>query len=252
MASARIHREPAPDLVVLSGSAGLKDIRAQRTRSRLWAHSLDYDTYLSSRHKEFESGEPYAVFLDEDMSFHPDYDHSGIEPPTAPGNYYPAMSLFFERFERANGVRVIVAAHPRSHYELHPELWNGRTIIQNNTALLVRDADLVMGHATTSLSFAVLWRKPIVFLSTNDLDRSYMGPGIALRSSLLQRPLINVDERPSVIPNQHQLLDINEDAYSRYIAEFIKTPGTPDLPVWEMFSEFLKAESALVPQGISR
>jgi hypothetical protein len=173
------------------------------------------------------------------MAFHPDYDHSGIEPPTAPEVYYPAMNRFFERFEQTNGTRVIVAAHPRSRYELHPELWNRRTVIQNTTALLVRGADLVLGHATTSLNFAVLWRKPILFLETNDLRKSYLGPGIVLRSKLLKRPLINVDEWPTDIPEHPEASLINEDAYSMYVAEFIKSPGTPDLPVWQIFSEFL-------------
>ena len=234
-----VYREPAPDLMVLSGSASLKDARVQRTAHRLWTHSLDYDIYLANGHEEFELGERYAVFLDEDMAFHPDYDHSGIEPPTTPGKYYPAMNRFFEQFERANGMRVIIAGHPRSHHQLHSELWSGRTIIRNKTAQLVRGADYVLGHATTSLSFAVLWRKPILFLSSNDLDKSYLGPLIALRSNLLRRPLVNVDEPLRVAPDQNDFLAVDEDAYSGYVAEFIKCPGTPDLPAWQIFSEFV-------------
>jgi hypothetical protein len=234
-----IYREPPADLVVLTGGASLKEARVQRTVNRVWAHTFDYDVYLNNGHQELELGERYAVFLDEDMAFHLDYDHSGIEPPTTSGRYYPVMNRFFERFERANGMRVIVAAHPRSHYELHPEVWSGRTLIRNKTAQLVRGADCVLGHSSTSLSFAVLWRKPILLLSSNDLANSYLGPHIALRSNLLQRPLVNVDESPDVVPGPDALLAVDEDAYSRYVAEFIKFPGSPDLPAWQIFSEFV-------------
>ena len=234
-----IHREPPADLVVLTGAASLKELRVQRTAKRVWAHTFDYDVYLSNGHQEPELAERYAVFLDEDMAFHPDYDHSGITPPTTPDKYYPAMNRFFEQFERANGMRVIVAAHPRSNYELHPDVWSGRTLIHNKTAQLVRGADYVLGHSTTSLSFAVLWRKPILFLSSKDLDKSYLGPLIALRSSLLQRPLINVDDCPGMELNQNGFLVVDERAYSRYVAEFIKAPGTPDIPAWQIFSEFV-------------
>jgi hypothetical protein len=234
-----IYPLPAPDVVMLSGSASLNDPRVERAAHRLWAHSLDYDVYLANEHREVDSGEPYAVFLDEDMAFHPDYDHSGIEPPTTPARYYPAMNRFFDRFEVANGMRVIVAAHPRSQYAVDPELWNGRTVILNQTASLVRSADCVLGHSTTSLSFAILWRKPILLLSTNDLNKSYLGPGIALRSSLLRQPLINVDECVNGVPNKKEVLAVDEAAYSSYVAEFIKLPGTPDLPAWQIFSEFV-------------
>jgi len=234
-----IYREPPADLVVLTGAASLKEARVQRTVNRVWAHTFDYDVYLNNGHQELELGERYAVFLDEDMAFHLDYDHSGIEPPTTPGRYYPVMNRFFERFERANGMRVIVAAHPRSHYELHPEVWSGRTLIRNKTAQLVRGADCVLGHSSTSLSFAVLWRKPILFLSSNDLANSHLGPHIALRSNLLHRPLVNVDECHDAVPDPDALLAVDEDAYSRYVAEFIKFPGSPDLPAWQIFSEFV-------------
>ncbi len=234
-----IHQLPAPDVAMLSGSASLNDARVEGAAHRLWAHSFDYDVYLANQHQEVDGGEPYAVFLDEDMAFHPDYDHSGIEPPTTPARYYPAMNRFFDRFELANGMRVIVSAHPRSQHAPNPELWNGRTVIQNKTASLVRSAECVLGHSTTSLSFAVLWRKPILLLSTNDLDRSYLGPGITLRSSLLHLPLFNVDECPNVIPKMEEDRGVDEAAYSSYIAEFIKLPGTPDLPVWQIFSDFV-------------
>jgi hypothetical protein len=224
---------------VLTGAASLKEARVQRTVNRVWAHTFDYDVYLNNGHQELELGERYAVFLDEDMAFHLDYDHSGIKPPTTPDRYYPAMNRFFERFERTNGMRVIVAAHPRSQYEVRPEVWSGRTVIQNKTAQLVRGAACVLGHSTTSLSFAVLWRKPILFLWSNDLANSYLGPHIALRSNLLQRPLVNVDERPAVLPDPDALRVVDDDVYSGYIADFIKFPGSPDLPAWQIFSEFV-------------
>ncbi|MDQ6770724.1 MAG: hypothetical protein M3Z54_12140 [Gemmatimonadota bacterium] len=234
-----LYRDPPADLVMLTGSASLQEARVQRTVNRVWAHTFDYDIYLSNGHQELELGERYAVFLDEDMAFHLDYDHSGIEPPTTLGRYYPVMNRFFERFERANGMRVIVAAHPRSHYEMHPDVWSGRTVIRNKTAQLVRGADCVLAHSSTSVSFAVLWRKPILFLSSNDLANSYLGPHIALRSNLLQQPLVNVDECPDVVPDQDGLFAVDEDVYSRYVAEFIKFPGSPDLPAWQIFSEFV-------------
>jgi hypothetical protein len=237
-----LHSEPMPELALMSGVAGLNDPRARGAGERLWAHSLDYDIYLETSSQSIKPHEPYAVFLDEDMIHHPDYDHSGIARPTTAQAYYSAMNRFFEKIEPVIGMPVIVAAHPRSKYDLRPELWNGRKSVRGETAELVRDASLVLCHMTTSLGFAILWRKPLIFLTTDDLRKSFLGPGIALRSTLLDAPLLNVDADADRLSGLKLSFGVNERAYAKYIADYVKRPGTPDTPVWQLFSDFLRAK----------
>jgi hypothetical protein len=236
-----LHPEPMPELALMSGVAGLDNPRASGAAERLWAHSLDYDIYLEKSSQPVKRREPYAVFLDEDMIHHPDYDHSGIGRPTTAEAYYSAMNRFFEKTETLIGMPVIVAAHPRSKYDLRPELWNGRKNVRDETAELVRDASLVLCHMSTSLGFAILWRKPILFLTTDDLRKSFLGSGIALQSSLLDAPLLNVDADVDRLSAITFSLGVNERAYTKYVADYIKRPGTPDTPVWQLFSDFLRA-----------
>ncbi|HEU4747096.1 MAG TPA: hypothetical protein VFS56_01245 [Gemmatimonadaceae bacterium] len=237
-----LHPEPMPELALMSGTAGLNDPRARGAAERLWAHSLDYDIYLENRSAPLKRDEPYAVFLDEDMLYHPDYDHSGITPPTTARAYYSAMNRFFEKIEPVIGMPVIVAAHPVSKYDVRPELWDGRETISGKTAELVRGASLVFCHLSTSLGFAILWRKPIVFLTTDDLRKSFLGSGIALRSTLLDAPLLNVDADANRLSGLKLSYGVNERAYAKYVADYIKRPGTPDTPVWQLFSDFVRAK----------
>src|SRR6266446_2175712 len=161
--------EPAPDVAVMSGEVGLTDARVPSAPHKIWAHSLDYDIYLRERSNSSRPSSPYAVFLDEDMIYHSDYHHSGTTSPTKAEVYYPAMRGFFERLERTSGMPVKIATHPRSNLDLQRELWNGHETVNAMTSQLVRGASLVLCHLSTSLAFAVLWRKRLLFLTTNDL-----------------------------------------------------------------------------------
>ncbi len=237
-----LNSDPVPEIALMSGAAGLKDKRVHDVAHKIWAHSFDYDIYLESKAQMAAAVEPYAVFLDEDMVYHSDYAHSGIKAPTTARTYYASMNAFFENLERYVGMPITIAAHPRSRYDLRPQLWNGRTVIYGKTAQLVRDATLVLCHQSTSVSFAVLWRKHLLFLTTNDLARSFLGPRIAFTSTLLGASLINVDGNANQLSNLKPLLEVNKAAYAKYTDEYIKRPGTPELPVWKIFTEYVQRE----------
>ena len=63
---------------------------------KIWLHLLDYDIYLKYREEgpDLTLGR-YAVFLDEYIPFHPDYQSMGVEPPASADEYYPKLWYFF-------------------------------------------------------------------------------------------------------------------------------------------------------------
>jgi len=233
--------EPVPDIALMSGTAGLSRNRMQRIDHKVWAHSFDFDTYLATVAEAVPAPPPYAVFLDEDMIYHPEYEHAGIKSAATEEAYYASMHGAFEEIERAYGVSIVVAAHPRSRYDLRPTLWRGRTTVQGRTAELVRGARLVLCHQSTAVSFAVLWRKPIWFLTTDELMSSYLQARIFLGSTLLRAPLINVDQTRGMVAHA-SLLDVDDAAYAKYADDYIKRRGTPDRPAWQIFSDYIKGE----------
>ena len=246
IAQALRSQDPAPEVAVLSGSACLKDKILDGVTHKIWAHSFDFDIYLECKDQIVPPVAPYAVFLDEDMIYHSDYACLETRPPTTEQAYFASINGFFREFERSTGLSVIIAAHPRSNYELRPQLWGSRTAIYGKTAQLVRDASVVLCHQSTAISFAVLWRKPTIFLTMNKLIPSYFGPRIAFMSTLLGAPLLNVDrdrnQLPNVMPDIKSLPSVDEVAYAKYIDEYIKRPGTPYVPVWQIFSEYVQRE----------
>ena len=91
--------------------------------------------------------------------------------PIDPERYFSSLNVYFARLEAVLGIRVVIAAHPKANYQA--TRFDGRTIIAGRTPELVRDADLVISHHSTSISYAVLAEKPIVFVYTSDMKVAY-------------------------------------------------------------------------------
>ena len=121
---------------------------------KIWLHLLDYDIYLKYREEgaDMTLGR-YAVFLDEYIPFHPDYQSMGVEPPASADEYYPKLCTFFEFIEKKFDLRVIVAAHPRSNYDLTKKYFGDRQVIKGKTTQLVKDSVFVIAHASTFCRF---------------------------------------------------------------------------------------------------
>jgi spore coat polysaccharide biosynthesis predicted glycosyltransferase SpsG len=122
---------------------------------------------------------------------------------------------------------VIIAPHPRTKDSSNLiNLYNNRKVSNCSTAELVRGCNIVMSHVSTSINFAVLWKKPLLILSTNEIERSLY---FAIESicRLLEVNRINVDKYDKGVNLlQHANLPIKN--YSKYKKYLIKTESSPD------------------------
>ena len=181
-----------------------------------------------------------GVFLDEYLPFHPDFIHLQMAHPTTAEDYYPLLRRFFGFLEDNYGVRIIIAAHPRSRYEELPNYFGGRPVIRGKTAQMVRESEFVIAHSSTSLNFAVLFYKPVIFITTNQLEQSSQGPFIHLMASWFGKQPINIDDQPIGVDWESELR-INEEAYARYRNSYIKKDNSEELPFWQIVSNKIKS-----------
>lgn len=207
----------------------------------LWAHTLDYDIYLKERENACFIEKGLGVFLDEYLPFHPDYYYYGVSPFTTPEKYYTLLCNFFESIEAKYGVRIVIAAHPRSQYENHPSYYKGRPVIRGKTFELVKKSQFVITHSSTAINFAVLFKKPLTFLTTNELCESLQGPWIDFVASLFGKKANNLDESLTINWQNELLLD--ERAYAQYKNKYIKKDGTEEKFFWQIFADYLRGRN---------
>jgi hypothetical protein len=236
-------RDQRPDYALVAGSWWQADPRFAQAAHKIAAHSFDYERYWQV--KRAASGTapsvdgPFAVYLDEDIAGHEDNAEIGLANPAVAENFYPALARLFDRFEAATGMPVVIAGYPsnRSGATAH---FGQRRVLYGRTAELIRDAKLVFAHASTAISFAVLWRRPLVFLTSEEIGKSWYQPWIEAPRALLGAPLANIDRPPDAMPPEWSA--VNAPAYENYQATFIKTPGSPDISLWEIFLQIKQNE----------
>lgn len=227
-----------PKLVLVNGlKYGKRSPLPTRNSEIVWAHTLDYDLYLSGAGAPAINGN-YCVFLDEYFPFHPGFLLKGTPKVSIdPNKYYKGINRFFDYVEDKLNLPVIIAAHPRSRYDIHKNFFNNRKLIKGKTINLVAHSRFVLTHATTSINFAVLYKKPIIFTTFDQLGNSYYKHLICNFAAQFKKKPINIDKKfPANIQSE---LVIDEKSYSAYILNYIKKPGTPEKPFWNIVADHI-------------
>tara|TARA_Y100000590_G_scaffold449698_1_gene588260 strand:+ start:428 stop:1600 length:1173 start_codon:yes stop_codon:yes gene_type:complete len=220
---------------------GLSSLRQSKVEHKIHTHCFDYDIYLNLRNKPADNANnPYVVFLDEDMVTHPDYIFQNISPPVSEFQYYSVLTKFFKKFEMETGLKIKFAVHPKSRNKNLSNLLKDIVCVKGNTAELVKDSKAVLLHASTSLSYAVLFKKPAIFLTSNELKKSWIGNRIDNFAKTINGQLINMDNNLNKKVDLQSLLKIDEDKYKNYLDQYLKVPDSPDIPSWQILTNNLK------------
>lgn len=180
----------------------------------------DYDRFTQARS---EGGRTvrgrYAVYLDIYLPYHVDNRILGRATVNA-ANYYRSMNRFFGLLETEYGIKVVIAAHPSAKYGA--EAFEGREIYRLLTAEVVKDAEFVITEGSTSVSYAVLNLKPLIFVYSNETLSLYeeaVMRGVQPIADYLEAPMYNVDE---VIRGEQVVIrDVKIERYEAYKYDFL-------------------------------
>jgi len=203
----------------------------------LQIHALDYDLYLKEK-DSFCTEKPIAVFLDEFLPFHPDHIIVGGKSSITAEKYFSLLNGFFDFVEKETGLELVIAAHPKSDYENHPDYFKGRRCIKGKTLDLVRESKLVLAHASTSLNIANLFYKPIIFITCSDLDKTWDGCQIREMAKSFGKTALSMDENNNI--DLKAELTVSKEHYDNYRRGYIKIEDSEELPFWQIVTNRLK------------
>jgi hypothetical protein len=210
------------DIVVTSGTA----IKAINNKFEIKSQSFDYDLFLRYS-KMKEQIKKQIVFLDSAIVDHPDYykpKAPGLPPIPSDSNkdtYYPLIRNFFNKVEEETGMQIVIALHPRLILDNDIILnYGNRKIVQNNSAELVMNSSIVIAHDSTAISFAALWKKPLIIITSNDLEFGARRRSMEANESILGTKRINIDKafgRINFVKRAQEALK----GYDKYIKKYI-------------------------------
>lgn len=203
------------------GSAMMND--DQYAEKMVPINLCDYDNFKAAETKNVRlMSEKYAVFLDINLAFHADLEICNM-PAVDSNVYFGALNKFFSLLEEQYDVKVVIAAHPTSNY--NSSTFQGRSIYRLSTPELVKDAEFVITHHSTSLSYAVLNLKPLIFVYTQEmlaLHEETILRHIYAQASYLNSEIYDIDKITS--GEQIEIKSIDKNRYEKYKYEFLTSP----------------------------
>jgi hypothetical protein len=226
-------------------AAGVEALKRNRKAAKLIAvNHFDYDAYLCMDEEAVNPvGEDYAVFLDEQFPLHPDLKLLRMES-LDPEVYFSQMNALFGRIERQYGLKVVVAGHPKTVAQGNP--YTGFALIKHKTMALVKHSVFVIAHESTSISYAVIYRKPLLSTYTLEMERLY-GDSILPQLRLVAR-LLGAVPRSTVesLPDYASLAGgVDETLYAEYESKFLSSGSGPGLSTQRAIAEALRKDGSL-------
>ena len=239
----------SPSFILSDGEKGIKKYHNYINNKRLDiinVHNLDYDTYLNdlvSQEDPVVDKDSYAVYIDMYLPFSMDSSHGNKKnkPSATADTFYPIMRKYFDKFELKFNMSIVIAAHPRSNYaDKEKSLYGDRLIIKNKTHNLIKYSNCVLTHHSTAAGIAVIYNKPMIFISPKVIQKRIKRRIKFMANIFRQKPInISFNHIPSLRMNS-----INKNAYKAYKNNYIKIEGTPEVPIWQIFCDYVNSTYA--------
>ena len=193
----------------------------------IWGHLRNYDDFLREGNSMLPSRKKKALFIDQAVPFHPALlEQIGGISDVQPIQYYKSIRSFLIKLNEKFGYEIEISCHPRMNVNKLNKFFPDFKIEIRNTNKQVKRANLIIFHDSTVLNYAVLFNKPMIFITNNSLNNSsypHYG-GVKMVATFLNKKCFNIDENFSV--NMLSNSRVNKRVYKKYLMNFIKYKGT--------------------------
>ena len=117
----------------------------------------------------------------------------------------------------------------------------GRSVIFGNVAKLALQSIFVLIHESTAASFAVIARKPISHLATDELDQGHYGLHAKKMSRVVGTILLNVDNSDNMI--NCLKMAAYEEKYSLCEVKYLGDEQLVEIGAWGAFVDYSRDAS---------
>jgi hypothetical protein len=231
-----------PFIALLAGNKSI-DHYTSKSNPLIWIGSNDYHIFNKVKsvivlNKNCKT-EDFILFIDDGLSGAYDWKLLGLKQPVTDELYYPALNNFFEKIESIYDMPVKIAGHPSKETdENYQSNMGDRSVVFGNTALMALQSTIALVHGSTAISFAVLARKPIISLTSQELDQTLTGLFVREMSNALGSPLVFIDRVDKQV-NDLKKLVVDEKKYSLYKDNYLCNELSTEIEPWGAFINFV-------------
>jgi hypothetical protein len=186
-------------------------------------NSLDYSEYLEYRKQKkenFNNSLSTIILLDSaDPYFFEDKVLTKEKVRLTINIWYPLLNSFCELLEQKYNTEVKIMGHYKSNFESPSRIFGNREVLYGKTLESTMSAKFVIARDSSSISYAVILRKPIVFIYSNELilDKVVMKYIFDMAFELGTHP-INLNNPPIDLTSY---LNIDLEKYKNFEKNFL-------------------------------
>ena len=231
------NKELKYDFIFTSGK--LQELKFRKKSKIIKIHHYDYDFYLNT--KKFEIKKKYILFLSP-ATLNPDtYDNNpGYKVKNIPNfknkKYFKNIKKFLNSLKNISKIDILIAKHPKDNFNLEKKI--NYKCYKDKTPELVKNSELVVCFDSSAFQFAILWKKPIIFLTSNNFPE-LVREDIMTRCSFFNKTPINIDfnfKKADFYSN----LKINRNDYKKYKYLYISNSKKKNKSSSEIIFNFIK------------
>jgi hypothetical protein len=210
------------DYAVTGGDIGFKMPSVYNSKKIIQSSSYDYQ--LSKKFKKSNKKKNISIFLDENLYSHRDYKIQKRTKRFVSKKYFTELDNFFNFFEKKFETEIIICVHPRVENinEYKKRFFNRKCYLGKSHELVKCSKNVILHPSTTSLNLPIIYNKPLIFLTTNELMKQLeWRTRIERRKLILNNNFINISNfKEETLPKN--LFKINTQEYKSYMNKFIK------------------------------
>ncbi len=238
-AKIRDWRYKKTDIVILGGKASNLFPGYSGAQHKIVSSSFDYGNYLiQKKKKKFKNKKNFAVFIDTYLLFHPEhaettnllYDRK---------KYFKSLINFFNIFQKETNLEVIIALYPKANIKKYPKEFKKFKMISGKTLKLVEASKIVLHQGSTAQSFAVICKKPTIFLTSNEMEKYKYIHDHGEKVKFMGSKVLNVDNIDyKILKSKKLLFHYNKNLYKKYFFDYLKHPASNNLPWYKNFGNY--------------
>lgn len=238
--TSKLRIEPTHIFTAGNISGNITKLYSNKTKI-IKSYSYDYDRYLKLKqiplNKNFENS---IVYIEQHLEGNYEFLLTGENVMTSKYVHWNSIKNFLSKLSKNLNKKVIIAAHPKRDRNEKNNF--DFEIIYNQTANLIKNSAIVVGHNSTSVSLVTLFQKPYTCIATDELMKNaYFYYSIKKYSHELGTDLINIDHFEDF--DKYNFLKYDKNAYKNYIENYIITPDVKSENFWSDFIDYFENES---------
>ena len=193
-------------------------------RNPIKINSWDYSYSLRKNEKIKINGNYILYLSDGETRYQSDSTIWNTKRIENTKTYLKKLRKFFDKIEEKYKTKIVIAGHPRGNPDVKKDIKLGnRKNFYGKTYELTKKAKFVITIGSTALSYAILLRKPILFIySSSEQEKNISGNKfLKFFSEMLNCNRIDLDKFD--INQKNLIKTVNSNSYKNYETNYIKS-----------------------------